>query len=81
MYTGMCMSVSNHFDDDTGVLYCLGGFEDGSILIWDTRNVANELDRLKLFTEPGVSIIARLTGYSLNTYVIYFLLSSIVYGC
>ena len=47
------MSVGTHCDAETGVAYCMGGFEDGSMLVWDTRNTGEELARLKLFSEPG----------------------------
>ena len=47
------MSVATHCDADTGVTYSMGGFEDGSVLAWDTRNTGEELARLKLFSEPG----------------------------
>ena len=49
----MCMSVASHCDAETGVTYCMGGFEDGSVLAWDTRNTGEELARHKLFSEPG----------------------------
>ena len=48
------MSVANTFDAETGVVHCMGGFEDGSVLVWDTRNTGEELARLKLFSEPGI---------------------------
>ena len=50
----MCMSVATHCDTETGVAYCMGGFEDGSVLAWDTRNTGEELARLKVFSEPGI---------------------------
>ena len=50
------MSVASHCDAETGVAYCLGGFEDGSVLAWDIRNTGEELARLKLFSEPGRSM-------------------------
>ena len=50
------MSVTGHSDVESGVAYCLGGFEDGSVLVWDTRNTGEELARLKLFSEPGIVI-------------------------
>ena len=49
----MCMSVASHSDAETGVVHILGGFEDGSVLVWDTRQTHEELARFKLFTEPG----------------------------
>ena len=48
------MSVSSHCDPESGVLYLIGGFEDGSVLVWDTRKTNKEIARLKLFSEPGV---------------------------
>ena len=33
----------------------LGGFEDGSVVLWDCRNYSEEVTSLKLFTEPGQS--------------------------
>ena len=48
------MSVAAYCDSSNGVVYVLGGFEDGSVVNWDTRNNATELSSLKLFTEPGM---------------------------
>ena len=33
--------------------YVLAGFEDGSIALWDCRNVRQEVSSLKLFSDPG----------------------------
>lgn len=46
------MSVATHCDGESGVGYILGGFEDGSVLVWDTRRTNEEIARLKLFSEP-----------------------------
>ena len=34
-------------------LRVLGGFEDGSVLLWDSRKPSVEVSALKLFSEPG----------------------------
>lgn len=47
------MSVASHSDAQSAVAYIMGGFEDGSVLVWDTRWTNEELSRLKLFSEPG----------------------------
>ena len=31
----------------------MGGFEDGSVLLWDGRMPSGEVSALKLFSEPG----------------------------
>ena len=36
------------------MVHLLGGFEDGSVALWDCRNDSSELTSLKLFSEPGV---------------------------
>ena len=33
--------------------YVLGGFEDGSIVLWDERNNKTELNFCQLFSDPG----------------------------
>ena len=55
------MSVAGHRDGESGVVHVLGGFEDGSILVWDVRKTDRELAAIKLFTEPGKSTIEYLT--------------------
>lgn len=50
---GMCMCVAVHCDKVSGVVYVFGGFEDGSIVLWDTRHCQSEVTSIKLFTEPG----------------------------
>lgn len=50
------MSVASHCDVQTGVVCCLGGFEDGSVLAWDTRMTDRELAGLKLFSEPSENV-------------------------
>lgn len=47
------MSVAGHRDVESGVVYFMGGFEDGSVLVWDSRRTDRELSGIKLFTEPG----------------------------
>ena len=57
------MSVASHCNAENGVVYCMGGFEDGSVLVWDTRSTYEELARLKLFSEPGrVTIKIEMCG-------------------
>ena len=50
---GMCMCVCMYNEESTGVTYVFGGFEDGSIVLWDTRQCQKELASIKLFLEPG----------------------------
>lgn len=69
------MSVANHCDAETGVVYCTCGFEDGSVLAWDIRNTSEELARLKLFSEPSRSIFDIIYNSSMT-----LLLFSIVCG-
>lgn len=47
------MCVKSLYSDSTGSCYILGGFEDGSVVIWDERNPRAELHTCQLFTEPG----------------------------
>ncbi|XP_064392367.1 guanine nucleotide-binding protein subunit beta-like protein 1 [Halichondria panicea] len=49
---GMCMCVCMYNEESTGVTYVFGGFEDGSIVLWDTRQCQKELASIKLFLEP-----------------------------
>ncbi len=48
----MCVCMYN--EESTGVMYVFGGFEDGSIVLWDTRQCQKELASIKLFLEPGM---------------------------
>ncbi len=56
-HAGMCMCVKLFYSPVSSVVYVLGGFEDGSVVMWDYRNKSEELASLKLFSEPG-----RMTG-------------------
>ena len=47
------MCVRAWCDGPTGVPLVLAGFDDGGIIIWDTRQPSTELTSLKLFSEPG----------------------------
>lgn len=49
----MCMCVKTVHNPLSGVVYVLGGFEDGSVVMWDCRNNSEEMASLKLFPEPG----------------------------
>lgn len=46
----MCVKV---FCAGGGVVHVLGGFEDGSVVLWDCRRGSSELAALKLYSEPG----------------------------
>ena len=54
------MSVAGHRDVESGVVYFMGGFEDGSVLVWDSRRTDRELSGIKLFTEPGWLVLSQL---------------------
>ena len=47
------MCVKTLYHDPTGVCYLIGGFEDGSVVLWDERNPTAELCSLQVFSEPG----------------------------
>ena len=47
----MCVKL---WCSSSGVVHLLGGFEDGSVVLWDCRNISTELASLKLFSEPGM---------------------------
>jgi len=54
---GMCMSlhlVPQAEDDD--LLTVIAGYEDGSMLVWDTRHLAAPLMQTKQHTEPVLSL-------------------------
>lgn len=53
---GMCMCVRTLCDQSTAVPSIMAGFDDGSILIWESRQPKAELSSLKLFSQPGVLI-------------------------
>ena len=46
----MCVKL---WCNSSGVVHLLGGFEDGSVVLWDCRKNSSELTSLKLFSEPG----------------------------
>ena len=47
------MCVKSLSDVSSGVSYLLGGFEDGTVVLWDLRVPRTELHSCELFTEPG----------------------------
>ena len=49
----MCVNACG--SHSTGVPYILAGFDDGSVLMWDTRQTTSELTALKLYSEPGLT--------------------------
>lgn len=51
--TGMCMCVQACAGLSSATAHILGGFEDGSVVLWDCRNPSRELSSLKVFAEPG----------------------------
>lgn len=52
--TGMCMCTSMYMEPASGMVYVFGGFEDGSVVLWDGRFSHKELASMKLFPEPGM---------------------------
>lgn len=53
MHVGMCMCVNSL---KSGVCYILGGYEDGTIVLWDERNPRTELHACQLFSDPGTYV-------------------------
>ena len=53
VFTGMCMCAAMHMDPASCMVYVFGGFEDGSVVLWDGRFSHKELASIKLFPEPG----------------------------
>lgn len=47
------MCVKSLHDISSGVNYLLGGFEDGTVVLWDLRVPGTELHTCTLFAEPG----------------------------
>ena len=47
----MCVQACGGLSSVTA--HVLGGFEDGSVVLWDCRNASRELSSLKVFAEPG----------------------------
>lgn len=64
------MSVKAIHEPSGGdALRVVGGFEDGSVLLWDSRKPSVEVSALKLFPEPGECTTvysARLVQHVLN---------------
>ena len=50
------MCTSMYMEPANGMVYVFGGFEDGSIALWDGRFSHKELASMKLFSEPGKEI-------------------------
>ncbi len=48
------MCVYLYTEESTGVMYIVGGFEDGSIILWDNRRSSKQLASIKVFSEPGI---------------------------
>ena len=46
------MSVKS-FELQPHVPGVLAGFEDGSVVLWDTRYTGKEVGNVKLFSDPG----------------------------
>ncbi len=53
---GMCMCVYLYTEESSGTVYIVGGFEDGSIVAWDSRNSHKQLASIKVFSEPVMCI-------------------------
>ena len=51
------MCVHAHCIPLNGIPYVFGGFDDGSITLWDCRQPSAELTSLKLFHETGVRLM------------------------
>jgi len=51
--TGLCMCVKSLYSDSSGAGFVLGGFEDGTVVLWDERNPSTELHTCQFFAEPG----------------------------
>lgn len=66
---GMCMCVCMYMGAALDVVYGIGGFEDGSIVIWDSRQPHKELASIKLFPEPGM--LSVFMHWSHNYYSAY----------
>ncbi len=47
------MCIKTIFNDSTGVSYVCGGFEDGSVVIWDERQTDKVYTFGSLFSDPS----------------------------
>ena len=47
------MCINSLCDASSGVCYILGGFEDGTLILWDERNTSTHLHTCQLFSDPG----------------------------
>ena len=54
------MCVHAHCSPLNGIPCVLGGFDDGSVTLWDCRQPSAELTSLKLFSETGVRLMLYL---------------------
>lgn len=48
------MCIRSLYSNSTGVCYLMGGYEDGSVVLWDERNSTAELSTLQIFSDPGI---------------------------
>lgn len=53
------MCVRTTCDESTGVPFIVAGFDNGSVLVWESRQPKTELTSLKLFSDPGVYIYSQ----------------------
>ena len=51
---GLCLCIKTLFDSSTGINYVLGGFEDGSVVIWEERGFDKLLNCSSFFSDPGI---------------------------
>eukprot|EP00731_Ephydatia_muelleri_P022930 Em0015g513a len=61
---GMCMCVQACAGLSSATAHILGGFEDGSVVLWDCRNPSRELSSLKVFAEPVMCLDVDVTTRS-----------------
>ncbi len=45
--------------------YILGGYEDGSLVLWDERNPTNLLHSCQLFSQPGILCVVGLVSHTI----------------
>lgn len=71
------MCVQTHCSQSTGIPCVFGGFDDGSIVLWDCRQPSTELTSLKLFPDPGTGLENSVSVCDWLTHLLLYICSDV----